>query len=148
MSKPKLEDLEAQLRCGQSVDLDLLHELQLAHLKRSRAAASEPVCFAEFPRILFPAFLRERGFKDLSYHHDECPRAVRRVQIDNVEYRLTVWVCEQPYWEHHVGEKPREDRRYTVELYNASDDNHVRTLCQTDSIDECAGVVDELIERS
>ena len=114
----------------------------------SSSAGIQARVFKQFPRVLFPSFLIERGFEDWSYHNDECPRAVRRVRLDGVEYCLTVWVCEQYRTKHGTGIELREETVYTVELYNSTDDEHVLTLCYTDSIDEVCGVVDEQVRLS
>lgn len=45
--------------------------------------------FNEFSDIVFPAWLRERGFEDESWHNDAAPRAVRALREG---LQLTVWV--------------------------------------------------------
>lgn len=93
--------------------------------------------------VEFPAFLRERGFRDDSWHNDAMAKATLVLPRNRV---LVVWVAEDDPAHREIDNA----RKFTVCVYATEDDGawideDSVTLCETDDAHEAATAIDKLV---
>lgn len=93
--------------------------------------------------IEFPQFLIDRGFVDESWHNDITAKAVLALRPGSA---LVVWVAEDDQALRELYGWPK----YTVAIHAVDADGEwidddAENLCDTDSAEECAAVIDAAV---